>query len=126
MKFTKIVFIVLAIGIIVIHIDSLLFPHSILLRHILLLFFIGTGVYYAYESKRKHLEEYSQLKKFIRVCSWCKNVCITDPDTLEYEWISFEKYISLEHKTRSPQGKCPHCYDLIHKNRYGVSGDIAA
>jgi hypothetical protein len=118
MKYQKTIFTLLAIGIIVIHIDSLAFPHSILLRHILLFIFIGAAAYYAYDSKRKHLEEYSKLKKFIRVCSWCKNVCITDPDTLENKWIPFEEYISIEHKTGSPQGQCPHCYDLINKNSY--------
>jgi hypothetical protein len=82
MKFKKSIFILLAIGLIVIHVDSLAFPHSIFIRHILLFIFIGAAAYFAYESRRKHLDEYDKLKKFIRVCSYCKKVCITDPDTL--------------------------------------------
>ena len=118
MKIKYIVFILLAIGIIVIHINSLVFPHSVLLRHIILFLFIGAAAYFAYESRRMHLEEYAKLKKFLKVCSFCKKVCITDPDTKEDKWIDFEEYMALETKLKPTQGKCPHCSDLIDKNRY--------
>ena len=118
MKFKYIVFILLAIGIIVIHINSLMFPHSVLLRHVILFIFIGISAYFAYESRRKHLEEYAKLKKFLRVCSYCKKVCITDPDTKEEKWVDFEEYMALEHHSKSTHGRCPHCSDLIDKNRY--------
>lgn len=108
----------LTIGIIVIHIDSLAFPHSIILRHVLLFIFLGTAAYYVNDSRRKQQEEYIKLKEFLRVCSWCKKVCITDPYTMEDKWISFEEYMALEHIAKPTQGLCPHCFDLVDKRRY--------
>ena len=117
MKQRYIVFTLLAIGIIVIHVDSLAFPHSVLLRHLILLVFIAFSAYYAYESRRKHLEELDKLKKYLKVCSMCKNVCIIAPDTQEDKWVTFEEYIALEHNFKSSHVMCPRCSELTKITR---------
>jgi hypothetical protein len=110
MKFNYVVLLCMVIGIILIHINSLAFPHSVILRHVILLVFIGTASYLAYESRRRHLEEYAKLQSFLRICSWCKKICFTDPETKEEKWVAFEEYMALEHKLTSSHGICPDCY----------------
>jgi hypothetical protein len=66
--------------------------------------------YLAYESRRKHLEAYEKLREFLRICSWCKKVCFTDPQTGEERWLPFEEYMALEHNSTSSHGICPDCY----------------
>ena len=110
MKFKSVVMILLALGITLIHFNSYAFPHSVTLRHVILILFIGIACYFAYESRRRHLEEYEKLKKFLRICSWCKKICFTDPETKEEKWITFEEYMALEHKHISSHGICPECF----------------
>ncbi len=110
MKFKYFVLLLLSLGIILIHINSIAFPHRVVYRHIILLLFIVIASYSAFESRRRHLKEYKELKKFLRICAWCKKVCLTDPETKEDKWVSFEEYMKLEHKLTSSHGICPGCY----------------
>jgi hypothetical protein len=105
-----IMLILLSLGIILIHVNSYFIPNSVLFRHIILIIFISVAFYYAYESRRRHLEEYARLEKFIRICAWCKTICITDPVTKEEQWIPFEDYMEREYKFKSSHGVCPACY----------------
>jgi len=108
----KIIILILsALGIFLIHVNTYLFPNGLILRHIILIVFIGVAFYYAYQSRRKYLEEYAKLEKFIRICAWCKSICITDPVTKEEKWISLEKYFEQEHDFKSSHGVCPDCYN---------------
>ncbi|HEY4743740.1 MAG TPA: hypothetical protein VIH45_03720 [Desulfuromonadaceae bacterium] len=110
MKFKYVVLIFLALGIGLIHLDSVAFPHSVIVRHVILIAFIVIAGYFAYESRRRHLEAYEKLRRFLRICSWCRKVCFTDPDTKEEKWVTFEEYMALEHKSTSSHGICPDCY----------------
>ena len=113
MDFKYIVLSLLAVSIVIIHIDSLEFPHSVIIRHVILILFIGLAGYLSYESRRRHLKEYEKLKKFLRICSWCKKICYTDPQTKEEKWITFEEYLALEHKLTSSHGICPECFNRL-------------
>jgi len=111
MKFKYVVLALLVLGIILIHVNSYALPHSVVIRHIILSLFIGFACYFAYESRRRQLMELEKLKSFLKVCAWCKKVCVTDADTKEDKWIHFEEYMVLEHKLKSSHGICPDCYD---------------
>lgn len=115
-KFKSLVMFLLLLGIALIHFNSLAFPHRVISRHVILILFIGIAGYFAYESRRRHLEEYNKLKKFLRICAWCKKICVTDPETKEDKWVTFEEYMKLEHKFTSSHGICPGCYH--HLNIY--------
>ena len=110
MKFKLVVLTLLVLGIILIHINTFAFPHSVVLRHVILILFSAIAGYFAYESRRRHLEEYEKLIKFLRICSWCRKICFTDPETKEEKWVPFEEYMALEHKSTSSHGICPECY----------------
>ena len=111
MKFKYVVLILLILGTILIHVNSYALPHSVVVRHLLLLIFIAVACYVAYDSRRRHLEELEKLKSFLKVCAWCRKVCVTDAETNEDKWILFEDYMVLEHKLKSSHGICPECYD---------------
>jgi len=113
-KFKYVVLILLISGTVLIHVNSLALPHRVISRHLILILFIGIASYFAYESRRRHLEEYDKLKKFLRVCAWCKKICITDPETKEEKWVTFEEYMKLEHKFTSSHGICPGCYHYMN------------
>jgi len=110
MKFKYIVFSLMTLGIILIHLNSYALPHSLILRHIILILFIVLACYYVHDSRRRHRAELEKLKSFLRVCAWCKKVCVTDAETKEDNWIFFEEYIALEHKQTSSHGICLECY----------------
>ena len=110
MKFKYVVLTLLVMGIALVHINSFALPHSVITRHVILLLFVGAALYLAYESRRRHLEEYERLKKFIRICAWCKKVCFTDPETKEEKWVTFEEYMKLAHKFTASHGICKDCY----------------
>jgi len=105
-----IILILLSLGIILIHVNSYFIPNGLLLRHIILIVFIGVATYYAYESRRRHLEEYAKLERFLRICAWCKTVSTTDPVTKVEEWVPLEDYIEREYKFKASHGVCPECY----------------
>ena len=113
MKLKYVVLILLFTGIALIHINSIAFPHGVLLRHVILLLFIAVAGYIAYESRRRHLEEFNKLQKFLRICAWCKKICFIDPETKEEKWATFEEYMELEHKFTSSHGICPECYHHV-------------
>ena len=111
MKFNYFVIIILAVCIILIHINSYTFPHSVVIRHIILILFVAFASYAAYESRRRQLAELEKLKNFLKVCAWCRKICVTDTVTKEDKWILFEEYMVLEHKLKSSHGICPDCYE---------------
>jgi len=113
MKFKYVVFALMTLGTILIHLNSYALPHSVIARHIILILFIGIACYFAYDSRQRHLEELEKLKSFLKVCAWCKKVCVTDPETKEARWINFEEYIALEHKQKSSHGICPVCFEKV-------------
>ena len=110
MKFKFVILIMLSLTIILIHINSLTLPHSILARHIVLILFVSIAGYIAYESRRRQLEEIAKLNEFLILCSWCNKVRIRNSETNEEMWVSIEKYMTLEYKKKSSHGICPECY----------------
>jgi len=113
MKLKYIILILLILIIILIHINSLAFPHSVVLRHLILLLFIGITCYIAYDSRRKYIEKYEKLRKFMKICAWCNKVCYIDFGSKEEKWITFEEYMLLEYKFTSSHGICPKCFHNI-------------
>jgi hypothetical protein len=116
-KFKYLVLLLLLLGIVLIHVNSLAFPHRVVSRHVILIFFIGIACYFAYESRRRHLEEFNKLKEFLRICAWCKKVCYTDPDTKEEKWVTLEEYIKLENKYTASHGICPECFHSMNTDK---------
>ncbi len=114
--FKYVVLIILAMGTILIHVNSYMFPYSVLVRHVILFLFIAVGCYLAYESRRRQQEEYNKLRQFLRVCAWCKKISVTDTETGEEKWLGFEEYMSREHKSTSSHGICPACFQQMNKH----------
>jgi hypothetical protein len=52
---------------------------------------------------RKLLKRLHYLEEFVRVCSWCRNVCH------EGEWIAMEKFFNSRFATKTSHGMCPAC-----------------
>lgn len=113
-KFKLLVLFLLSLGIVLIHVNSIALPHRVISRHVILILFIGIAVYFAYESRRRHLEEFNKLKNFLRICAWCRKTCYTDPETMEEKWVTFEEYMKLEHKFSASHGICPGCYHNVN------------
>ena len=104
-----------SLGIALIHFDTKTFPNGLLLRHIILILFVCIASYYVYDARRKQQEAFDKLKKFLRICAWCKTVCITDPVTKEEKWISFDEYMKQEYNFESSHGICPRCFEQHSK-----------
>ncbi len=111
MKLKYIILVLLTLGIALIHFDTQAFPNGLLLRHIILILFICIASYYVYDARKKQQEAYAKLEKYLRICAWCKTVCITDPVTKEEKWISFEDYMKQEYDLKSSHGVCPSCFE---------------
>src|SRR5581483_6564240 len=58
--------------------------HRALLRTIVL----ATIWYWVHSATAKLLKRLHYLEEFLRICSWCRNVCY------EGEWITMEKYLN--------------------------------
>lgn len=56
------------------------------------------------------------LEKFLRICSWCRNI------EFDGKWIPLEEFISQKFKTETTHGMCPNCAEKMKadlKNRQG-------
>ena len=118
-NFVKLRYIVpvsLILAIVLIHFNSFTFPHSVILRHVILILVLCSTGYYAYDSRRRYLADYNSLRKLLKVCSWCNTICYTDPIRNKEEWVTVEKYMELEHKFSSSHGICPDCFNQIDYN----------
>jgi hypothetical protein len=52
---------------------------------------------------RKLLKRLHYLEEFVRVCGWCRKVCLND------KWVSLEEYFHSNFATRTTHGVCPEC-----------------
>jgi hypothetical protein len=54
-------------------------------------------------STRQLLKRLHYLEEFLRVCSWCRNVCH------DGQWLAMEKYFNSRFDTKTTHGMCPDC-----------------
>ena len=66
----------------------------------LVILFIWLWVFLA---TRKLLKRLHYLEEFVRVCGWCRNVC------LDGKWLAMEKYFNSKFDTKTTHGMGPDC-----------------
>ena len=59
------------------------------------------------------LKKVERLEGYLRVCAWCKNVC------LDGRWVSFEKYLEAQHALQSTHGICEKCHEKLMPETHG-------
>ncbi len=104
------ILLLLALGIILIHVDTRAFPNGLLLRHLILILFSTVASYYVYDERKKQREAYANLEKYLKICAWCKTIRVTDPVSKAERWITIEDYMKEEHNFKSSHGMCPTCF----------------
>jgi len=58
---------------------------------------------WVHAATRRLLQRLHYLEHFLRICSWCRNVCH------DGEWVSLEKYFDSKFATHTSHGICPEC-----------------
>jgi hypothetical protein len=71
---------------------------------------------WVYLATRQLLKRLHYLEEFVRVCSWCRNVCH------DGHWLPMEKFLNSQFETKTTHGMCPDCLkkqvkDLQAKNK---------
>ena len=52
---------------------------------------------------RRLLKRLHYLEEFLRICGWCRKVCING------EWLTMESYFNSQFSTHTTHGMCPDC-----------------
>jgi hypothetical protein len=52
---------------------------------------------------RQLLKRLHHLEEFLRVCSWCRNICH------DGQWVAMEKFFNSQFDTKTTHGMCPDC-----------------
>src|ERR1700761_6500224 len=58
---------------------------------------------WVYLATRQLLKRLHYLEEFVRVCSWCRNVCH------DGQWLAMEKFFDSKFDTKTTHGMCPAC-----------------
>jgi hypothetical protein len=90
---------------VIIHINAFALPHSTVIRHGVLCFFLYL-IWWIFKDYQKMEKEFTTLKNALPICSWCRKI-----RTEKEEWITFEEYISREYGKKSTHGICPNCLE---------------
>lgn len=52
---------------------------------------------------RRLLKRLHYLEEFLRICGWCRKVCI------DGQWVTMESYFNSQFSTHTTHGMCPDC-----------------
>ena len=103
------------IGIAFIHFNSIYVSDSLILRHVLLIFFMAT-VWWTFKDHFRLKDELEDLRSMIPICAWCKKVRLEKND-----WIDIDTYVKQYYGNDITHGICPTCYEKVrgemHANR---------